>query len=80
MSTYFVFVVLSYRVVTTRKGFFIMSVSIAVYSGLMELMQSLNPDRMTSFADLCANLLGVVMAFNLLNHSVPFRNFVGVRD
>lgn len=80
MLTYFVFAVLGYRMVATRKGFVAMSAGIAAYSGLMEIAQSLNPDRMTSIADLGANVLGVVTAFMLLNRSAPFRNFVAARD
>jgi VanZ family protein len=79
LLTYFLFAVLGYRVVATPKGFVRMAAGVAAYSGLMEIAQSLNPERMTSIADFGANLLGVLVAFVLLKSSTPFRNFVGVR-
>ena len=44
-----------------RTHFYTLSLTIIMYGGLMEYLQSFNPSRMMSFADMISNSTGVVL-------------------
>ncbi len=62
LITYTIFTVLGYRVANSKSGFLYICIGIVIFSGLIEILQSLMPDRMMSAADLVANIMGVLLA------------------
>jgi VanZ family protein len=62
---YLVFAFLASRVTKNKKALAYVSVGIVIYSGLLEIVQSVVPGRMMSGRDLLANALGVAAGFLL---------------
>lgn len=58
---YFLFAFLAWRVTSWNKRFIALSVTIIIYSGLIEVAQQYT-GHMMSFYDLVANTLGVITA------------------
>jgi len=58
---YAIFTVLAIRISKTKPVFYIICIGIVVYSGLMEIGQSLVPNRSMSLYDLIANSIGVIL-------------------
>ena len=59
---YGIFTLLAFRVSKTKTIFYIFCIGIVTYSGLMEIGQSLVPNRSMSLYDLIANSIGVILA------------------
>ena len=63
--TYGMFAVLAHRINLSGRHFVYLCIGIVVYSGLLEVAQSLVPGREMSALDLLANTLGVALAMLL---------------
>ncbi|MHC4453381.1 MAG: VanZ family protein [Planctomycetota bacterium] len=59
---YGIFTLLAFRISKTKIIFYIICIGIVTYSGLMEIGQSLVPNRSMSLYDLIANSIGVILA------------------
>lgn len=58
---YGIFTLFAFRIFRTKTFFYIICIGIVAYSGLMEIGQSLVPDRSMSLYDLIANSIGVIL-------------------
>jgi VanZ family protein len=58
---YGIFTLLAFRISKTKIFFYIICIGIVAYSGLMEIGQSLVPNRSMSLYDLIANSIGVIL-------------------
>ncbi len=58
---YGIFTLLAFRISKTKTFFYIICIGIVAYSGLMEIGQSLVPDRSMSLYDLIANSIGIIL-------------------
>jgi VanZ family protein len=58
---YGIFTLLAFRISKTKTFFYIICIGIVAYSGLMEIGQSLVPNRSMSLYDLIANSIGVIL-------------------
>lgn len=58
---YAIFTLLALRISKTKSVFYIICIGIVAYSGLMEIGQSLVPNRSMSLYDLIANSIGVIL-------------------
>lgn len=59
---YFIFALIGYRLVSSRRHYLYLCLGIMVYGVLMELGQSYMPGRMMSIHDVLANCVGVAIA------------------
>ena len=58
---YGIFTLLAFRISKTKTIFYIICIGIVAYSCLMEIGQSLVPNRSMSLYDLIANSIGVIL-------------------
>ncbi|MGB1908176.1 MAG: VanZ family protein [Spongiibacter sp.] len=64
---YFLFMVFAYPLANTALTRFLGAVTVLAYSGFIEYLQRLTPNRVPSIEDFIANALGVICAFILMS-------------
>ncbi len=74
---YGIFTFLAFRVSKTKTIFYILCIGIVAYSGLMEIGQSLVPNRSMSPYDLIANSIGIILVSII---ATIYLNFNGARE
>lgn len=61
LLVYYIFAVFGYRMLSSKRHYWLLCLGIIAYGGVLELAQSQFPGRVTSGYDMVANTLGVVI-------------------
>ena len=61
MLVYYIFAVFGYRMLSSKRYYWLLCLGIVAYGGVLEVAQSQFPGRVMSAYDMLANTLGVVI-------------------